>query len=75
MKKQVSTSLEKSILKELKTYAAENDQAINQTIESALQLYLCIAKDKSWREIADRLPNTETGGRIQGFALKKDLHG
>lgn len=67
MRKQISTSLEAELIRELKLYCAENDVANNQVIENALCLWLAFARDKSWREVIDFLPSGTKGGHIREF--------
>jgi hypothetical protein len=75
-KKQLATTIDESLIKELKVYAAENGQQLNTVLENALYLWFAITNKKGWHEMAQCMPTgTFAGSALQQFAYEQDGKG
>lgn len=71
MRKQVATSIDESLFKELKIYCAENLINLNSVIENGIYLHLAIANNKCWSDIHSAIPSSIKGCKLQQWMEEK----
>lgn len=75
MRKQITTTIDKNILKKSKRLAIDSDMNLNDVIENSLELWLILKSDIRLNEIDDivkvydRLPADGIGGEIRKILM------
>lgn len=75
MRKQITTTIDKNILKKSKRLAVDSDMNLNDIIENSLELWLILKSDISLNEIDDivkvydRLPSDGIGSEIRKILM------